>query len=116
MSELIMLANAAFNRLLDKLPRARLQIGKKAVSSFQVCGSAGFVLAVALALTLTIHLGLSAMVMAAIILSAILTFFAVILGTMIITGEGRMINYHHVIAVIIVAAVELWLLGQPVLI
>lgn len=107
--------NQVFNGHLDNLIRPEMCVGRYSWSAFQVCGCAGIALAIALALTLTTQLGLSMLVMTGIILSALFTFFAVILVTKIITGDEMIIYYHHEIAVMAVAAVLLWALGQPVL-
>src|SRR5262249_15606184 len=53
--------------------------------------------------------------MVGIVLVAELTFFGLVMATKIITGEERIINYHHQIGVMVVTAVLLWLLGQPIL-
>jgi len=48
-------------------------------------------------------------------MAAVFTFFSLVMATKIITGEERIIYYHHEIGVIVVAAVLLWALGQPIL-
>jgi len=80
-----------------------------------VCGCIGFVLAVLLTLLLVMRLDLSSWILAAIMLAAVLTFFGLVMATKIITGEERIIYYHHEIAVMAVAALLLWLARQPVL-
>lgn len=102
------------------IPRSRflapyLHFGTRKVSSFTFCGIVGVTAAVALAMTLTAHRGLPLGVMAAIVVSAIATFFAVILVTKVITGVEQIIYYHHEIAVLVVAAIVARLFGAPVL-
>lgn len=105
----------AINHYLDKLVRPEIRLLHGSRPAFQVCGYTGLALAIFLALTLATRLGLSFVVIAALILAAVLTFFGLVMATKIITGEELIIYYHHEIAVVIVAALLLWLLGQPVL-
>lgn len=102
------------------IPRSRflaphLHFGTRRLSSFTFCGIVGVIAAVALAMTLTAHRALSLGVMAAIVVAAIATFFAVILITKVITGVEQIIYYHHEIAVLVVAAIVARLFGAPVL-
>jgi len=60
-------------------------------------------------------LGLKLTVVATLIATAALTFYGVVMATKIVTGEEQIVYYHHEIAVMIVAALMLRLLGQPVL-
>lgn len=83
--------------------------------AFQVCGCIGVTLAIGLAMTFVGHAGLSHWTMFEIILSAIATFFVLVMATKIITGEERIIYYHHEIAVMIVAALFLWTIRRPLL-
>ncbi|MCI0337071.1 MAG: prolipoprotein diacylglyceryl transferase [Acidobacteria bacterium] len=53
--------------------------------------------------------------MAGLLVCAVFTFLAVIMATKIIIGEERIIYYHHEIAVMLVSALVLWLLDQPLL-
>lgn len=82
---------------------------------FQVCGCIGLGLAILLDMSLVNYRGLSPLVIWGIMFSAVLTFIAVIMVTKVITGEEQIIYYHHEIAVMLVAALFLWLLGQPIL-
>jgi hypothetical protein len=103
------------NRQLDKLVRPEMRLLRRSRPAFQVCGYTGLALAVLVALTLTTRLGLSLLMMVALVLAAVLTFFGLVMATKIITGEERIIYYHHEIAVMAVAAILLWLLRQPIL-
>ena len=103
------------NSLFDRLVRSEIRVSRSLRPAFQVCGYTGLALAIGLAATLAMRLGLSPVVMVALILAAVLTFFGLVMVTKIITGEELIIYYHHEIAVVIVAAFLLWLLGQPVL-
>jgi hypothetical protein len=105
----------ACNSLLDALTRPKIHALRRSWSAFRVCGYAGLTFAVLLAMTLVICQGGSPWVMAAIVLSAIMTFLGLALLTKVILGEERLIYYHHEIAVLAVAAVVLWLLRQPIL-
>lgn len=66
-------------------------------------------------MTLIVHQGLSPWAMSAVIVAAVLTFLALTMVTKIIKGEESIIYYHHEIAVLVVAAVLLRALRQPVL-
>ncbi len=103
------------NRHLDKLVRLEMRLLHRPRPAFQVCGYTGLTLAIILSLILASVRGLSPVVIAALILAAVLTFFGLVMATKIITGEERIIYYHHEIAVMIVAALLLRLFGQPVL-
>src|SRR5262249_53815932 len=108
---LLMILNSSF----DNLVRPEIRVFRRSRPAFQVCGYTGLALAILVALALATRLGLSLVMMAALILAAVLTFFGLVMVTKIITGEERIIYYHHEIAVMVVAAFLLWLLRQPVL-
>jgi hypothetical protein len=59
------------------------------------------------------HAGLTFWILAAIIMVAIAAFFALVMATKIITGEERIIYYHHEIAVMLMAALFLRINRQP---
>ena len=61
------------------------------------------------------YLRLSPLVMSGLAVTAVIVFFGLVMATKIITGEERIIYYHHEIAVIVVAALFLWLTHQPIL-
>jgi prolipoprotein diacylglyceryltransferase len=84
-------------------------------SAFQVCGYTGLVLAVLLSMILAIYRGLSPLIMGGVIGTAMLTFLGLAMATKIITGEEQLIYYHHEIAIMIMAAIFLKLLNQPLL-
>lgn len=104
-----------FNGYLDKLVRPEVHILHRSRSVFQVCGYTGLALAILLAMTLVNYLGLSPWVMVGVIGIAVLTFLGLAMITKIITGEEQLIYYHHEIAIMIMAAIFLQLLNQPVL-
>lgn len=103
------------NAKLDKLARPRVRILNNSISAFQVCGVTGLVLAIALSMALVTRLSLSPWVMAAIVIAAMFTFFALVMLTKIVTGEESITYYHHEIAVVAIAALLLLMLRQPVL-
>jgi hypothetical protein len=100
---------------LDKLVRPEVHILQRAYSAFQVCGYTGLVLAILLAMILVTYLGLSPWVMSGVIGTSILTFLGLAMVTKIITGEERLIYYHHEIVIMIMAAIFLKIINQPVL-
>lgn len=104
-----------FNVFLDKLVRPNIHILHRSRSSFQVCGYTGLILAVVQGVILAAYGGLSIRVLIGVIGVAILTFLGLAMATKIITGEEQIIYYHHVIAILIMSAVFLALIKQPVL-
>jgi hypothetical protein len=104
-----------FNRCFDKLVRSEVQIRHRSVSAFQVCGYAGYTLAIVLGVILVTNRGLSLWVMGGLVLASALTFLALAMATKIIVGEERLIYYHHEIAIMVVATLLLWVWRQPIL-
>lgn len=100
---------------LDKFIRTEVRIHHKSWAAFQVCGYTGLALAILLTMTLVMYLGLSPWVMVGIVVVAVLTFLGLAMATNLVTGKERLIYYHHQLAVIIMAAILLWRLRQPVL-
>jgi hypothetical protein len=103
------------NHILDSIVRPSMHFRGQVFLAFRLCGYIGLALAPLPALCLVTSRDLSLLVMAGIMSVAVLTFFGLVIATKIITGEERVINYHHQIGVMVVAAVLLRLLGQPVL-
>jgi hypothetical protein len=103
------------NRTLDKLVRPHIRLGHRALSSFRICGYLGLACAVLLTMSLALRLKLSLWVMGVLAVEAVLTFFGLAMAAKILTGEERLVYYHHKLAVILVATVLLCLLRQPVL-
>lgn len=91
-----------------------IAIGRRTVSAYHVCGIAGLAAAALVTLVLAAYTGRSIPVMAGIIALGVLTFVALVVATTVIREE-RIINYHHEIAVVLVTALLVWRLGQPVL-
>jgi hypothetical protein len=100
---------------LDRLVCPDFRLGRHTVSAFRACGVVGLTAAVMLAMTLVVYTGHSPWVMAGVVLAAMATFLSLAMATKIVTGQERLIYYHHEIAVLVVAALLLWLTGQPVL-
>jgi hypothetical protein len=102
------------NDLLDNLIRPHMHLLGRKWSMYQICGYSGLTLAVILAMALVMLQDLSPVVMAAITLSAVITFLALAFATKLLTGQELLIYYHHEIAVLMISALLLYLLGQPV--
>ena len=100
---------------LDKLARPEIRVFRRPTSSFRVCGYVGLIAAVTVATALVMQLKLSPAVLTAIVLAAVAAFFALTMVTKILTGEERLISFHHVIAVMLTTTGLLWLLRQPIL-
>ena len=100
---------------LDRIVRPTIDVHRRSLSAFQVCGVTGLALAVLLALGLVSSRGLSPWVMAALVGTAVATFFVVAFATKIVRGEEQLVYYHHELAVMGMTAVALSILRQPVL-
>jgi prolipoprotein diacylglyceryltransferase len=100
---------------LERLCRPSISVAGRVVSTFQICGLAGFVLAVASALGMASRFGLSRALLGALAIAAALTFFAVVLVARAIRGEEQLVYYHHLFSVLTVSALILACLGQPLL-
>jgi Prolipoprotein diacylglyceryl transferase len=102
-------------QLLDRLARPQIPALGRRWQAYQTCGATGLALAVTLASALAVRLGLSATVLAVLAAAGVATFFALAEVTRIAAGRPLIINYHHEIAVVGVAALVLHLLGRPIL-
>lgn len=99
---------------LNSLARTKLRI-RKPWPAFQVCGYTGVLAAIAMTMLLAVKVGLSTWVMGLIIVSAMATFLTLAMTTEIITGEEQLIYYQQEIAVMLVSALVVKVLRQPVL-
>lgn len=102
-------------RILDRLVRTRTRLFGRSWSLFHVCGWIGLALFIMQGVLLTAYLGLSFGALAAIILTAAVTFLALPMIHKILFGAERLTSFHHKAAVLAAAALVLRLLGQPVL-
>ena len=84
-------------------------------SAYRICGSAGYLLAVLFASVLARHAGLSELVVLALAATGVPVFLAVVMATKILTGEERIVYYHHQIAVLLAAGLLLRTIGRPLL-
>ena len=100
---------------LDRLVRTELRFAGRRWQAYRTCGITGLVLAVALALALVAHTGLSPLLFAAVIVSAVATFVGLVSITRLLAGAELIVNYHCEIAVMVTTALLLRLLGRPVL-
>lgn len=100
---------------LDAFARPELTLPHRRVCSYHVCGVTGLVLAVLLGMSLVTRLGLSTRVLGGLVLTSVATFLALAMVTKILNGKENLIYYHHEIAILIVAALTLRLLGHPIL-
>ncbi len=103
------------NHWLDRRLRPRLLLFGRRGQAFHVCGSIGWVAGISLAVFLTRTAGLRVWVTAILALAALATFVGLTLFVKVLSGEENIVYYHHEIAVALVSAAVLWLLGQPVL-
>lgn len=103
------------NKYFDKFARPQMRIFKMSISSYQVCGYTGLILGILLGMGLAVYKGLSLWTLLGLTGTSMLTFLGLVMITKIITGEERIIYYHHEIAIMIMAGLFLKLLKQPVL-
>jgi hypothetical protein len=84
-------------------------------SSFRLFGCIGLIMAILQTILLVSDRNLSMGIMLWVVIAALGTFFLLAMVTKIITGEEKLIYYHHEIAVMLTATWVLWMLHQPVL-
>jgi Prolipoprotein diacylglyceryl transferase len=101
--------------ILKRRIRPWIQIGGKPRSAFQVCGVLGLTTALALAQALTIERGLEVWITMALAALAAAIFYALAMLTKIVTGEEKLVFYHHMISLLAGVAVFLWLANRPIL-
>jgi hypothetical protein len=82
---------------------------------YSVCGYSGLILAVTFSVSLAAYQKLELWVLITIVAAAICTFFSLAILTKIITGKGKLIYYHHEIAVLMITTLLLVMLDRPVL-
>ncbi len=104
-----------FNSQLDNLVRPEFHAFHRTWPAYKVCGYTGEALLIVVGMTIAIHLGLSTWVISSLILSSAMTFFGLAMATKILIGEERIVYYHQEIAILIVAAILLRFLQQPIL-
>lgn len=110
-----MLIHKKLNHFFDRLAIPWISIFHGNLSSYKFCGYIGLTMAVILPMTLAVHRSLSYFVVAGIVLTSVFTFFALAMATKIFTGEEQLIYYHHEIAIMIMAAIFLKIINQPLL-
>ncbi len=104
-----------FNRHFDRFIRPEAQIFRIRRSAFLLCGYAGLFLAVLLTMLLVSFLGLTGWVMWVASLTAVSTFLALAMLTKIVMGDEHLVYYHQQNSVLVMVALVLWLLKQPIL-
>ncbi len=110
-----MYLNQTFNHYLNKLTHPQTRLVPKRWSPFHFFGGLGVTWGTILMLFLAWRLNLSLLVIGGLVPVAVLILLGLTMLTKIIAGAERIINYHHQIAVIVVTAGLLWLLGRPIL-
>jgi hypothetical protein len=95
-------------------PPATFVVRGRRWHAFQLTGTAGYVVAAALAALLTAELRLSPGVMAAAALAGLAVLFALTYATAAVTGRDVIVNYHHLIVVSAVAVLVAWVGRVPV--
>jgi hypothetical protein len=87
-----------------------VRIGGRPRPAFRLCGLAGTAIAIAVGLALAAAVDASVAVMAAVCAAACGAFLV-----LAVAARGRLVYYHHEAAVLGVAALLPWALGEPVL-
>jgi len=103
------------NQFMDRPLQSRVRVLGHSLSAFQFYVGMGLVSGSVLAMIIIRYSNLSMWVMIAIILTAVLTFFAQAMLKKIVTGVEELVYYRDTIVVILGVTVMLKLLGQPVL-
>ena len=98
-----------------RTPGPIVQVGRRAISAFQICAGIGLMVCLTLAMLLTVQQQLAVAVTVVLACAGLLAFLVLTMVTKIITGEEALVYYHHEIAVLTVAAALLWLTRQPIL-
>lgn len=96
-------------------PPPRMTLLGRRVSSFQVCGAVGLVVATTLVSVLTWHLRLPPWIVPCLLASGLATAFVLAMATKVVTGQETLVFYHHEIAILATSALQLQALGAPVL-
>jgi hypothetical protein len=110
-----MSAGAQASRALDRLVRTHVRVAGRPRPAFLVCGFTGLFAAVALATGLVARQGTPLRAVPAVALVGCATFLGLAMATKIVTGEEKLIYYHHEITILLNTGVLAWLLGLPVL-
>ncbi len=108
-------ARHAANRWFDRVVRPRLTVFGRSRRSFKVWGYSGLASAILLGIFLVAIQDLSFGILAVLTATSCATFLALAMATKIVTGEEKLIYYHHEVAILLAAGVVLRILGQPVL-
>ena len=100
---------------LDRLVRVEVTLAGRRQPVFRVCALAGFAVAVVVGAALTAAVDRSLAVTGILAVVCAATFAVHTLARTVVTGEERLVYYHHEIACLATSALALWLLGEPVL-
>jgi len=100
---------------LDRMARVEVSLAGRRQPAFRVCALAGFAVAVATGAVLTAAAGRSLAVTGILAAVCAATFAVHTLARTVLTGEERLVYYHHEIACLATSALALRLLGEPVL-
>jgi hypothetical protein len=95
----------SLRRRVERALRPSVTVAGRALSTFQICGVAGFAVAIAVGLVVGAHLGLSVGWIAALGGAAALSFFVVAIATRASLGVERLVFYRHEIVVLALVAV-----------
>ena len=100
---------------LDRVIRPEFCVFGRSREAFKLFGVLGFTVAIMLSSVLVFHAGLSPLMMTGIVLAAILTFLTLAMLTKVVTGEERLVYYHHQLAIVAVAGMLSWMFSEPTL-
>ena len=103
------------NARLDRLARVDVTLAGRSRPAFRFCALAGFAIAVVAGAALTAGAGRSLAVTGVLAVICAVTFVVHTVGRTVLTGQERLVYYHHEIACIAACALVLRLLGEPVL-
>jgi hypothetical protein len=102
------------NALFDRQVRCEVGFLGRRESAYLAWGKVGLILAVGLGIALTVHQQLSLPVILVLSCTSIAALLGQTLVMKALTGAEELVYYRHEVAIIVVAAVTLRWLGQPV--
>ena len=104
----------AINSFLDSLVRPRAHTFRYTLSGFRICAYVGLLASVSLCLLLVVHLRLSLWVLPVLALCVGVSFTVLAMATKIVVGMEKLVFYHQMIFILLVCAILLWMIDQPV--
>jgi hypothetical protein len=97
-------------------PRTHVRVGNRMLHSFHLAGAGGIVAGTGLGLWLAAVTGGSVATVGLLSVLSVGVLLALALVAQVLLGRDALVAYHHLVAILGVAATTLWLIGRPVLV